>query len=105
MDNAIQHNCARSYELTIAVMEMGVERKADVVRLQQPPREKGGCGISHSAYLLRTRKRMWTAIQKGSGLVVDEPTDLSRGAHDDVIVTDGRTSGEMITKIVNVYAQ
>jgi hypothetical protein len=48
---------------------------------------------------------MWTAIQKGSGLVVDERTDLSRGAHDDVIVTDGRKGGEMITKFVNIYAQ
>ena len=45
------------------------------------------------------------AIQKGSGLVVDEWTDLSRGANDDVIVTDIRRRGEKITRIVNIYDQ
>ena len=45
------------------------------------------------------------AIRKGSGLVVDERTDLSRGANDDVIVTDVRRGGEKITRIVNVYDQ
>jgi hypothetical protein len=73
--------------------------------LQEPPRERGGCGISHSAYEIRKRKRVWTAIRKGSGLVVDERTDLSRGAHDDVMVTDVRRRGEKITRIVNVYDQ
>jgi len=105
MIKAIQHNCARSYEWTIAALEMGVERKADVVCLQEPPRERGGCGISHSAYEIRKRRRVWTAIRKGSGLVVDERTDLRRGAHDDVIVTDVRRRGEKITRIVNVYKQ
>jgi len=105
MIKAIQHNCARSNEWTIAALETGVERKADVVYLQEPPRERGGCGISHSAYEIRKRKRVWTAIQKGSRLVVDERTDLSRGAHDDVIVTDVRRRGEKITRIVNVYDQ
>jgi hypothetical protein len=48
---------------------------------------------------------VWTVIRKGSNLAVDEPTDLSRGAHDDVIVTDVRRRGEKITWIVNVYDQ
>ena len=37
--------------------------------------------------------------------MVDEQTDLSRGANDDVIVTDVRRSGEKITRIVIVYDQ
>jgi hypothetical protein len=41
----------------------------------------------------------------GSGLVVDDLTDLSRGANDDVIVTDLRRRGEKITRIDNVYDQ
>jgi hypothetical protein len=105
MTKAIQHNCARSYEWTIAALQTGVERKADVVCLQEPPRERGGCGISHSAYEIRKRKRVWTAIRKGSGLVVDELMHLSRGTHDDVIFTDVRRRGEKITRIANVYDQ
>jgi hypothetical protein len=102
MIRVIQHKCARSYKWTIAALETGVERRADVVCLQEPLREKGGIGISHSAYEIKTRKRVWTAIQGGSGLVVDERTDLSRGAHNDVIATDIRRTGETITRIVNV---
>jgi endonuclease/exonuclease/phosphatase family metal-dependent hydrolase len=105
MIKAIQHNCARSNEWTIAVLKTGVERKVDVVCLQEPPRERGGCGISHSAYEIRKRKRVWTAIRKGSSLVVDERTDLSRGVRNDVIVTYVRKRGEKITRIVNVYDQ
>ena len=37
--------------------------------------------------------------------MVDERTDLSRGANDDVIATDVRRRGEIITRIVNVYDQ
>jgi len=105
MIGVIQRNCARSYEWTIAGLETGVERSADVLCLQQPPRERGEIGISHSAYDIRKRKQVWTAIQKGSGLVVNEKMDLSRGANDDVIATDARRSGEKITRIVNIYDQ
>jgi hypothetical protein len=88
-------------------LETGVERRADVVCLQEPPRERerGGVRISHSAYEIRKRKRVWTAIRRGSGLVVDERTDLSRGVNEDVIVTDLRRRGERITRTVNVYDQ
>jgi len=54
---------------------------------------------------MRKRKRVWTGIRRGSGLVVDERTDSSRGANDDDIVTDIRSRGETITWIVNVYDQ
>jgi len=37
--------------------------------------------------------------------VVDERRDLSRGANDDIIVTDVRKRGEKIMRIVNVYNQ
>jgi len=37
--------------------------------------------------------------------VVDERTNLSRGANEDVIATDVRRRGERITRIVNVYDQ
>jgi len=38
-------------------------------------------------------------------LVVDEQTDLSRGANEYVIATNVRRRGERITRIVNVYNQ
>jgi len=105
MISVIQHNCARSSKWTIAALETGVERRADVVCLQEPPRERGEIGISHSAYEIRTRKRVWMAIRKGSGLVVDEWTDLRRGANDIVIGTEVTRRGEKITRIVNIYDQ
>jgi len=102
MIRVILHNGARSYEWTIAALEMGVEGRADVVCLQEPPRERGSIGISHLAYEIRKRKREWTAIRRGTGLVVDERTDLSRGANEDVIATDVRRRRERITRIINV---
>jgi len=45
------------------------------------------------------------AVRKGRGLVVDEQTDLSRGANDNVIVTHIRSTGEKIMRIVNIHDQ
>jgi len=45
------------------------------------------------------------AIRRGSGLVVDERTDLSRGANDDVFPTVVRRRRETITRIVNDHDQ
>jgi len=97
----------RSYEWTIAALETGVERRADVVCLQEPPgdREREGIRIRHSADEIRKRKIVRTAIWRGSGLVVDERTNLSSGANEDVFATDVRRIGERITTIVNVYEQ
>jgi len=105
MIRVIQHNCARSYEWTIAALETGVERRADVVCFPERPRERGRIGMSQSAYEIRKRKRVWTAIRRGCGLVVDERTECSRGANDDVIATDVRRRAERIKRFVNVYDQ
>ena len=72
MFKVIQHNCARSYVWAIAALETGVERKANVVCLQEPLRERAGSGISHSAYDIRKRKRVWTGVRKGSSLTTKE---------------------------------
>jgi hypothetical protein len=53
----------------------------------------------------KKKKKSWTAIRKGSGLVVDERKDLSRAANDEVVATDVRRRGEMITRIGNIYYQ
>ena len=50
MIRAVQHNCARSHTWNMAPLETGVERRADLVMLQEPQEERGGIGISHSAY-------------------------------------------------------
>jgi hypothetical protein len=57
------------------------------------------------AYEIRKGKRGWTVIREGSDLVVDEGTDLSRGANNNVIVTNVRKSGGKITRIINFYDQ
>jgi len=86
-------------------METGVEHMADIVCFQEPQRERGSEGISHSAYEIRAWNGVWTVIRKGSGLVVHERTDLSREVNDDVIATDVRRRGEKTTRIVNIYDQ
>jgi hypothetical protein len=55
MIRAIQHNCARSYAWTVAALVTGVDRKADLVLLQQSPGEKGRIPISHTAYKITKR--------------------------------------------------
>jgi len=47
MIRAIQHNRARSYAWTIAELEIGVDREADLVLVQEPPGEKGRIRMSH----------------------------------------------------------
>jgi hypothetical protein len=42
-------------------------------------------------------------LREGSALVVDEPTDLSRGANDDVFATEVRSRADKITRIVSIY--
>jgi hypothetical protein len=54
---------------------------------------------------MRKRIRVLTTIQRGSSLVVDERTDFSRSANEDVIATDVRRTGESIMRIINVYDQ
>ena len=44
-------------------------------------------------------------MHKGSGLATDELTDLSRGANDDVMVTDIKRRGEKMMMSMNVYDQ
>jgi len=82
-----------------------VEQLADVVILQEPPAERGGSRISHSAYEIRKQMRVWTAVCKGCGLATNQQTDLSRGANDNVIVSDVRRRGEKIMRIINIYDQ
>jgi hypothetical protein len=75
------------------------------VGLQDPPRERQGFEIRHTAYEIRKRKRVWMAVRKGSSLAKDEQTDLSRGANDDVMVTNVKRRGEKMARIINVYDQ
>jgi hypothetical protein len=78
----------------MAALQTGVDRKEDLVLLQEPPGEKGRIGISHPAYEITKQMRVWTAVRKGSGLATDERTELSRVANDDVMVTDVKRSGD-----------
>jgi len=105
MIRAIQHNCARSSAWTLAALGTGVDGKAAVLLLQEPPGEKGRIGIRRLVYEISKRKRVWTAVRKGSGLATDELTDLSRGMNDDVVVTDVARRGEKMTRIINGYDQ
>jgi len=84
---------------------MGVQQKAYFVIFHEPPEERGGIGISHSAYENRKRQTVWTAERKGSGLAIDERTYLSSGANNDVIVADVKRTGQKMTRVINIYDQ
>jgi hypothetical protein len=73
--------------------------------LQDPPRLRGGIKISHLAYKITEGNRVWTAIRKGTGLVVDDRLNLSWGDNDDAIVTNVRSRGEKITRSADIYDQ
>jgi len=90
---------------TMTALETGVDRKADLVLLKERPVEKGRIGISNLAYENTKQKRLWMAVRKRSGRTTDECTVLTRGPHDDIMVTDMKRIGEMITRIINVYDQ
>jgi endonuclease/exonuclease/phosphatase family metal-dependent hydrolase len=45
----IQHNCRRAYAITIAALEAGLQRQADIVCLQEPYIKRE---FQHSAYLI-----------------------------------------------------
>jgi len=89
----------------MAALEMGVEGKANVVRLQEPPRERAGSGISHSAYDHGKRMRVWTAILKGSGPSTNKQIDLSQNTRNEVIVVDIQRRGEKLIRMVKIYDQ
>lgn len=105
MFRVIHQNCAQSYVRTVAAPETGVERKADVVFLQNPPTERAGIGISHSVYDIRERKLVWMAVHRGSGLTMNERTDFSNNADDNIIVVDIKRRGKKMIRIINIYIQ
>jgi hypothetical protein len=75
MIGVIQYYSASSCEWTIPALQLGVELKVVVVYLQEPLRESEGIEISHVAYKMRNRNRVWTGIWRLSGFKVDEWTD------------------------------
>jgi hypothetical protein len=72
MFKEIPHNRARSYIWAMAAEETGLEWTADVVYIEEPLRETAGTRISHMAYDIRKRQRVWTAVPMGSGLTMNE---------------------------------
>jgi len=105
MITPIQHNCARSNKWTIAALERWFERKANIVCLQKPQRAKTGFAICRAAYKITKRNRIWTAIQEGSDLEVDERSDLCSRANNDVNVAVLMLTGEKIMRWVMIYDQ
>jgi len=105
MIRAVQHDLARSYCWTMAALETGVEQKADLVLLQEPLEDRGGIEISHSAHEIRKQMTVWTAVCKRSGLATDQQPHLSRGANNDLVVTDVQRRREKMTGMINIYDQ
>jgi len=103
MIRAIEQNCARLYEWSVAALHSGVEQTADVVCLQEPPIDRQRFNMRHTAYDRRTKKTVSTTVRNASDLAVDEWMDLSKGGYHDVVVTDVRRRGEKVTTLLNIY--
>lgn len=87
------------------VLEAWVERKEDVVLLQEPQREGAETRISHSPYDIRTKKWLWMAVRNGRSRTMNEQTDFRRNARDDIIVVNITRTGENMIMIVNINNQ
>jgi len=87
----------------MAELERGVEREMDVVCVHKPPRDRAESRISYATYDFGKRKRVRTAARKGSGLTMNERTDVRKNAGDDVIIFDRSRRGVKIREIVNIY--
>jgi hypothetical protein len=48
---------------------------------------------------------VWTAVHKGSGLTMNDPTKLTMNVDDDVIVVNIKRKGENAIRIVNLDDQ
>jgi hypothetical protein len=89
----------------MSTLKTKVEQKAAVVCLKQPVKERVGVGISHLAYEIQPKKRVWTAVGNGRGFATDEQTNLRTNALGDVFVVDIKRWAEKMTRIVNIYDQ
>jgi len=64
--------------------------------------DKGVIGISRPAYDIRKETRVWMAVPTGNGHAMNRLRDLSRGANENVMVTDVNRRGQLMTRIINI---
>ena len=98
----IQHNCRRSGSSFATLMQVAVERGADLVLVQEPP----VCQLfTQQGYnILWTKGRVCTAIRKGQSWSASLVDRLTREGGGDVQVLEIRNSeGELGARVANVY--
>ena len=101
----IQHNCRKTYAVTIAALETGIELGVGLVCLQEPYIDRV---FSHPGYLMywpegaREDCRVAVAVRKGQGpgLRVEARSDLAN--HPYIMVLD-MAEGPRTTRVVNCY--
>ena len=105
----IQHNCARSYEWTMAVLETGISEGADVVCIQEPVKSRA---IRHPGFHLiwpaDPNGRTLTAIRVDRKIEINIREDLAQESLGDVQVFDlliQENKQKRKVRLVNVYCQ
>ena len=96
----LQHNCNRSGEALVAVLETGIEEKADLVFLQEPPYEFN----RHTGFQIFKEKKVWTAVRidtKWKAEVNRHPEDTDGYTQ----VVDLTRKGHETVRVVNIYDQ
>jgi len=89
----------------MAAPEIGVDEKADLIHVQEPPGEKARVEVNHLADNMGKRNRVCNMVRACRSLPTDVWSRLRRGSNDNVTVLNVNRRGEMITKFINVYDQ
>ena len=110
----IQHNCHKTYAVTIAILETALAKGAGVVCLQEP--YIGHQRVSHPGFMLywpeaedRKKIRVVTAIKKDipANWILEHRTDLVNHTHIQCLDIWDIQEGQKYrsTRLVNIYGQ
>jgi hypothetical protein len=100
----LQHNCRKSGDTVRALMGTGVQRRADVIVIQEPPVAQH---YRHDSYdFLWTSGRVMTARLKTSEWTCSLEDNLARGSNGDVqvLALGRRGQNGRLVRIANVYS-
>ena len=99
----LQHNAQKSDSALVALMQTALERKADIVLVQEPPEFRES---RHPAFRYLRKNRVLTAVRIDSDWTVSTKERFTREASDAQVLALGRKGhGQREIRVVNTYHQ
>ena len=103
MATFLQHNTRKSDTALAALMQTALERKADIVLVQEPPEFRGN---RHPAFRYLWRDRVLTAVRIDSNWTVSTEERFTKEASDTQVLALGRRGhSQRELRVVNTYHQ